>query len=103
MTRAALVDGEVAGVWGCAGSPMGGTGQPWLMTSAGFARVPILMVKACREDVAGWLVVFDHLENYVDATYAGACRFLEVVGFRLDPPKPIHTGHAFRRFHLERT
>lgn len=103
MTRALIVDNEVAAVWGCAGSPLSGLGQPWLLTAPAFARVPVAMVKAGREDTLSWLRVFPRLENYVDATYREACRFLEVLGYRLDPPEPApRTGAPFRRFWKER-
>ena len=102
MTKAALVDGAVAGVWGVGGSPLSGVGQPWLLTTPVFARAGIAMVKCGIRESRDWLRIFDRLESYVDATYGQACRYLETIGFALDAPRALPNGAKFRRFWMER-
>lgn len=100
--RAAIVDGEVAAVWGCAGSSLGLIGVPWLLTAPEVERIPVAMVREARAEVGKMLGLYGFLENIVAARYVRACKFLEVVGFRLDDPMPVASGVMFRRFWMER-
>lgn len=99
MRSTALVDGEIAAMWGLGGTLLSNVGQPWLLTTPVIERVPVTMVKVGREQVAAMLERRSRLENYVAAEYTRACRFLEVLGFTLDEPQVLGSkGAMFRRF-----
>lgn len=102
LTRTVLVDGRVAAVGGVGGSPLGPVGQPWMLTTALFERIPVFMVKEGRRQVETWLAIFPRLESIVDARYGRACGFLEAIGFQLEEPVMIPAGVAVRRFWRER-
>lgn len=98
FARVGISDGRVAAVWGCGGSPLGGVGEPWLLTTAEVERIPVQFVKIARAEVGQMLGLFPVLSNYVSVQYRQACRFLECVGFRLGDPVRIGAGdwHEFR-------
>lgn len=103
LRKTALVDGEIAAMWGLGGVMLSDAGTPWLMTTILVERVPITFLKVGKAELAQ---MFEHrrfLSNYVLASYKRACRFLEVLGFVLDPPIPLGPRSLpFRRFWLER-
>jgi hypothetical protein len=102
IRRAALVDGEVAAIWGVSGSLLGGVGVPWLLTGSPCERVlPLQFARIYRAEVVSMLGLFTRLENFVDATYIGAIRMLILAGFRLDDPAPYGPrGALFCRFEM---
>lgn len=99
-SRAALVDGEVAAIWGVGGSLLGGLGRPWLLTGTACERVsPLRFARIYRGQVVSMLTTFARLENFVDTEYTGAVRMLRLAGFSIDDPEPIgKNGALFRRF-----
>lgn len=102
LRKTAFVDGEIAAMWGLGGAMLADTGVPWLMTTPVVERVPVTFLKVGRAQLAEMRMHRKLLENVVLASYARACRFLEVLGFVLDPPKPIGPkGLPFRRFWIE--
>lgn len=99
LRRSYFVDGELAAVSGLGGELMADIGAPWLMTTPVVERVPVTFVKIAREAVAEMLCHRIRLENVVAASYAGACRLLEVLGFTLEAPQPLGpNGVPFRKF-----
>lgn len=101
FARTAILDGRIAAMWGVGGSPLGGVGEPWLLTTPEVERVPVKMVRTARAEVGAMLGLFPELVNYVHAEYRQACRFLEVVGFRLGPAFPF-MGSRWHEFRMER-
>lgn len=98
-----FVDGEIAAMWGMGGDALSDTGTPWLLTTPAVERVPVSFVREGRKNVATMLRIKPILVNYVDARYARACRFVEALGFVLEPPAPFGPkGALFRRFELRR-
>ena len=103
LRRTALIDGEIAAMWGLGGAMLSDNGTPWLMTSKLVERVPVTFVKTARAQLGEMLCHRRFLSNYVLATYRGACRLLEVLGFVLDPAVPMGPqGLPFRRFWIEK-
>lgn len=102
MTKAAILDGKVAAVWGVGGTALGGVGRPWMLTTPAFERLKFKAVRTAYSEVSKWLAIFPRLENHVDAAYRGACRFLEVLGFRLGEPTRLPSGMMVRMFWMER-
>jgi hypothetical protein len=103
LVRTAFVDGEIAAMWGVGGCPLGGTGQPWLLTTPVVERAPVAFIREGRQEVAEMLTVFPILVGFVDASYHRAVRLLGVLGFEVDNPLPFGAnGALFRRYHIER-
>lgn len=102
IRKTALVDGEVAAMWGVVGAPLGMVGTPWLLTGPASERVSALtFARIYQAEALGMLRLFPKLENYVDASYTGAVRLLKLAGFTLDEPKPYGlTQSPFRRFEM---
>lgn len=97
--RTAFVDGEIAAMWGLGGEFVSHVGSPWLLTTKAVERVPVSFVKIGRSELADMLSLRNRLENYVAASYGRAVRFLNVMGFSIDPPKPFGPRQElFRRF-----
>lgn len=101
FARTGISDGRIAAMWGCGGSPLGGVGEPWLLTTAEVERIPISMVRVARREVGAMLGLFPVLVNFVAADYRQACRFLEVVGFTLGPAFQF-SGAPWREFRMVR-
>jgi hypothetical protein len=102
VRKSVYVDGQLAAMWGCSGSVLGGVGCPWLLTAPEIELIPIAFVKEARAEAQSMLALFPLLENYVVANYVKACRFLEVVGFSLDEPIIAKNGTPFLRFWMEK-
>ena len=96
--RTGISNGRIAAVWGCGGSPLGGVGEPWLLTTPEVERIPLRFVKIARDEVGQMLGLFPVLSNYVSVQNRQACKMLEVIGFRLGDPVRIGAGqwHEFR-------
>lgn len=100
MCRAALVDGDVAAMWGVGGVALGLVGMPWLLTTPVVEQIAVSrFIKIYREQVADMLKLFPVLENYVDAEYAKAIRVLRLCGFIVEEAKSYSWATApFCRF-----
>jgi hypothetical protein len=100
--QVALVDGEIAALWGLCGDMLSDVADPWLVTGKAIERAPISFVKIARGWIAEALQIKPRLENYVHADYTEAVRLLKVLGFHLDEPAPLGPRRAlFRRFWIE--
>lgn len=102
--KTALIDNKVAAMWGVAGTLFGMTGQPYLVTGNSVYEIsPIKFAKIYRNEVEIMKTLFPILENYVDASYEGAVRMLEIAGFKLDNPLELGPNKSlFYRFSLGR-
>jgi hypothetical protein len=103
LRRTAIVDGEIAAMWGLGGSMLDDTGYPWLLTSPAVERVPVSFLREGRREVARMLRLRRVLVGYVAASYHQACDFLERLGFTLGPVVRLPPlNNAFREFRIER-
>ena len=103
LRRTAFVDGEIAAIWGLGGVLLSDEGTPWLVTTPAVERVPVTFVRTAREQVAEMLSLRSYLSNVVQASYTGACRLLEILGFTLEAAQPIGPhGVPFRKFWMAR-
>ena len=103
MRESIFLDGVLAAMWGLGGDALSDIGAPWLLTTPIVERVPVTFVKVGRQNVETMLRLKPILVNYVDARYRRACRFVEALGFVLEPPVPFGPkGALFRRFELRR-
>ena len=88
--RTALIDNQVAAIWGVAGTPMGLIGQPFLITSPVCEAIsPVKFARIYKQEVEVMKQLFPVLENYVDASYEGAVRMLRIAGFQLIGPDKV--------------
>lgn len=102
MNRTGLIDGKVAGVWGCGGVYMGDVGSPWLMTSHEVKKIsPLKFARIYQQEIRRMLEMFPRLVNYVHADYEESVRLLGIVGFKIGEPERIRNG-MFRKFEMER-
>ena len=85
----ALVDGEVAAIWGVGGSPLGRIGRPWLLTSPAIEKARFAIVRVGRDEVGKMLGIYPEMRGFVDSRYAGALGLLRLLGFDLSEPVPF--------------
>lgn len=92
-----LVDAEVAAIMGFGLSAIvGGHGVPWLLTGPACERHKRRFMAESRRQVARMLDQASPLINHVHADYGRAVRWLEWLGFEIDPPR-----NGFRRIFKE--
>lgn len=107
FSRVALVDGKIAALWGLSGILLGETGHPWLLTGTQSEAVsPLTFARIYKREVEEMITHFPVLTNWVDAGYNKSVRLLEMIGFTLDDPMPIHglkSDALFRKFWLRST
>jgi hypothetical protein len=100
--KAALVDGDLAALWGLCRLAFPNTGEPWLMTGRAAGRVPLAFARIARRELAAMLAVKPRLESCVAADNTKALRLLAALGFHSDEPVTIGPKRAlFRRFWIE--
>lgn len=101
VVKTALIDGEVAAMFGMTGDLLLPHGSPWLVTTAAVERVPVAFVREGKQALAEMRGLKPVLENFVAASYTRAVRFVAVLGFEIDAPQPLGPkGALFHRFHL---
>lgn len=103
FSKAGLIDGEVAAIWGVRGTPMGIIGTPWLITGKAIEKIsPLKFTRIYQKQVDEMINIFPELVNYVDSSYTKAIRMLENIGFKLEDPVPVGaTGALYRRFTMK--
>jgi len=102
VRKTALVNNEVAALWGCSGNLVSKEGRVWLLTSPAVRKVsPLKFARRYQQQVYNMLDIFSVLENYVDASYSNAIRLLEIIGFTVESPQLIGQD-MFRHFYIER-
>lgn len=101
-SKTALIDGEVAAIWGVGGTFLGDTGIPWLLTSDEVYKIsPLKFTRIYQKEVYKMLHLFPRLENFCAAEYTEALRLLEICGFTLGQPEKIEKS-MYVKFTLER-
>jgi hypothetical protein len=102
LRRTYFVDGEIAAMVGLCGAMISDEGEPYLVTTPAVMRVKVSFLKEARKTVAEMLAMKRRLVGEVDASYSGACRLLEMIGFTLGAPHARGPrGDTFRTFTLE--
>ena len=98
LCKSAVIDGEVAAMWGlCLNmrpglSLLSDLGVPWLHTTAAGERLPVSFVKVAKAELAAMKALRPRLENHVAASYAQAIKFLRLIGFTVEAPAAGATG-----------
>lgn len=103
IRRTAIVDDQIAAMWGMGGTMLSNVGYPWMLTAPAVERVPVGFFREARSGVLEMLRLRNRLEGHVAAQYTCACRFLTALGFELGEPEPKGPhGILFRSFTMER-
>lgn len=101
LRTTAIVDGELAAMWGCGGMLLAAEGRPWLLTAGPCERVPLAFVKIGRAEAQRMLELHERLRGLVHAEYYRAVRTLSLMGFRLGPAVKLN-GADFLEFNMTR-
>lgn len=98
--RTALVDGQVAAMWGLHGSLLGNLGRPYLITGEAVNLIhPVKFARIYKQEVETMKQMFPVLENYVDIRYKESVRMLKIAGFTVNEPE-LYNGHLFSKFEM---
>lgn len=102
--KTALVDGEIAAMWGACGVLLGNKAQVWLMTTPDVYKVfPLKFARIYQQEAHKMLHMFPLLENYALAEYDAAIRLLDICGFSIGEPESMGENQAMhRKFWIER-
>lgn len=101
MNKTAFIDGEVAACWGVAGTYMGETAMPWLLTGNAVYKIsPLKFTRIYQKEVYKMLELFPILSNYVLADYDEAVRLLSIIGFEIGEPEKQGNG-MYRKFTMK--
>jgi hypothetical protein len=101
--RVALVDGEVAAIWGVQGPVMSDDAAPWLFTTPAVERAKLAFFRETKREIEAMLVTHRRLRAYVLASYEQSLRFFHAMGFSFGDPEPVGiNGTAYRLMTLER-
>lgn len=101
LRRTVLLNDKPVAIFGVSGSPLGMVGYPYLITSKDVLNIsPIKFSRIYKQQVEVMKNLYPYLENYVDASYEGACRMLSIAGFELTGPVSVN-GSDFYRFHMK--
>lgn len=104
-TQVALVDGEVAAVFGCAeyGSLLAPIGVPWFLGTDAVTRHRRVLQHWAPRYIEAMLQDYPRLFNAVHADNTVAVRWLRRLGFTLHPATPAPpTGAPFHVFEMSR-
>jgi hypothetical protein len=98
------IDGRVAAVFGIGKRALlSPAAYPWCLTSSAVDRAPRLFYRASRAVLASFLEEHQELEQFVDARYVQALRWVERLGFTLEPARPFGVaGLPFHRITIRR-
>lgn len=99
-----LEDGEPMAIFGVgAASLLSAEGAPWMLAREGIERHGRHLVSLARPIVEEMLALHPRLANHADARNRTALRWLQRIGFAIEPPAPWGVaGLPFHRFSMER-
>lgn len=102
MAFVAEHDGEIVALFGFVPvSALSGTAHPWMVGTAGLARVPGMLNKLSRAYCSAVLAEYPLLVNYVDARNRTSIAWLKRLGFEIGDPTPFGVeGLPFHRFEM---
>lgn len=95
IRRTALIDGEIAAMWGSAGNALGHSAHAWLMTAPVIETMPVAFIKEARREVQRMLQTHDRLVGEVAVDYPQAIRLLHVLGFTIGDAFDLPGGRFY--------
>ena len=99
--KTALIDGEVAAVWGDAASLLAPEGLMWLVTAPPIEKMPLAFFREARRELGRLLEYRQRLRSCIAGPYKEAARFFALLKFQVSEPELIG-GHEYRRITLSR-
>lgn len=104
MSWSGFANGELVTMFGVSpASMLSGKGTPWLISTHLVEKYQKTFLRGSRHALQAMLLVYPHLENYVDERNHVAKAWLHWLGFRLEDPVPFGPlGLNFHRFHMEK-
>lgn len=81
--RAALVDGEIAAIWGDCAPLLSTEGHVWLLTAPPIERIPLTFFREARREIGELLRLRSLLRADTGAGYHKAHRFFALLGFQV--------------------
>ena len=88
--QVALIDGELAAMWGVAPINLAtGFGVVWMLTGAAVWKAPLLFLRASKREVERLASHWNCLVNAIDARYERAVRWAKWLGLKVDAPRPF--------------
>lgn len=88
--RTGLVNGEPIAIFGVGvQSLFSETGVPWMFATNGVQRYPTTFIRQSREVVRAWRAHYRYLGNYVDASNVLAVKWVQWMGFDIQPMQPF--------------
>lgn len=98
-----LIDGDPSMMFGVAAPLWSGTGLVWALGTDHCTKHPKEMLLYGKKKVMELLELCPVLENYCDARYTAAHRWLEHIGFTLSEPVPHgRNGELFRKLSIRK-
>lgn len=99
IRRTALYEGRAVAIWGCAGTLLGGRGEPWLFATNEAVRLKFSLLRVVRGEIDAMARVYGMLGGIVNSENTVACQFLERLGFKMGREAWLPT---YRHFALNR-
>lgn len=98
-----LIDGEPAMMFGCGCSLFSEVAEVWALGTDLCTRSPREMLVYGRQKIREMLDIFPKMQNYCDARYKAAHRWLKKLGFEIDAPEPYGPmGEMFCRISIHK-
>lgn len=97
-----LIDGVPSMVFGV-GQPIFGPASVWALGTDNCTEHPREMLRFGRDRVRDFLTRYPEMENWCDARYSAAIRWLRRIGFNVSDPEPRGmNGELFCRLFISR-
>lgn len=100
---AGYVDGELAMIFGCGNTLVSEVGSVWALGTDVCTKHPREMLVVGRKVLQTLLDINPKMQNYCDARYTAAHRWLKKLGFHIDPAEPYGPfGVPFCRIYISK-
>ena len=98
-----LIEGEPSMIFGCSSNLVSTAGEVWALGTDKCTSAPREMLVYGRHIVSEMLKVYPVLQNYCDARYTAAHRWLKKLGFTVYPAEPHGpNGEPFCKIEIRR-
>lgn len=90
ISRTALINGKVAAIYGIVPQlVLGRSAWVWMLSSPEIEKAPVEFVKQTRAFFDEMLEIYPVLENWVDASYTRAIKWLKLCGAEFDEARVL--------------
>lgn len=85
VSHAALVDGQIAAVWGFCGQFVEPEVEAWMFTAPAVERVPVVFAREVSAGIRAMLETRQSVISECMADYGAALKFFDLLGFEIGP------------------